>query len=151
MSKRLERSVWATSMEELKFESLLKQISNKEIKRTKPYVPEIWYNSFGDCIEFQTEDVAIVADRIDAFLTIYRSEKNNTAIGFQLKDVKSLMEKHGCDMSIIRAGVLNNQLMSVVTILVKAYEHKPLTIRKDSGYSEAIRNLLAQATAAMSE
>lgn len=132
-------------MEELRLEDLLKQINNKEVKRTEPYKPELWYNSFGDCIEFQTKDEAIVADRIDPFLTIYRSADDSTAIGFQLKDVKALMKKHDCNISLIGAQVLNKELMSVAHILIKAYEQKPLTIRKQEGYQEALENLFGKA------
>lgn len=54
-----------------------------------------WYNSVGDCIEFQTVQEAYVADRVDEFLTIYRSADTEKPIGFQIKDVKVLLEKFG--------------------------------------------------------
>ena len=36
--------------------------------------------------------------------------------------------------------------MSVAAILIKAYEEKPLTIRKEEGYREALGNLFRKAS-----
>jgi len=54
-----------------------------------------WYNREGDCIEFQTVHEGFMADRIDDYLTIYRSAKTNDPIGFQIKDVGALVDKYG--------------------------------------------------------
>lgn len=58
---------------------------------------EFWYNLHGDCIEFQTVDEAIIADRIDDYLTIYRSLENREPIGFKIKGVRSLLNICGGD------------------------------------------------------
>jgi hypothetical protein len=35
--------------------------------------PRPWYNPHGDCIIYQMVDEAVVGDRVDVTLTIYRS------------------------------------------------------------------------------
>lgn len=102
---------------------------------------QLWYNSYGDCIEYQTEQVAIVADRIDNYLTIYRSAESNKAIGFQLKDIKALMKKCRSDVHL-EWTTKKKTLVSVSALLLAALEEElPLSIKKRSGYLEAIRNL----------
>lgn len=58
-------------------------------------LPEPWYNPDGDCIIYQTADEAIVADRIDESLTIYRSVETNKAIGYQIKGVAEIVRRFG--------------------------------------------------------
>lgn len=99
---------------------------------------EPWYNQNGDCIEFQTINEAIIADRIDEFLTIYRSAKNEEPIGFQLKDVLALVKKYGVDSLAIEAKVKSGRLMSVTTLLLSAYESLPQTINRRLSYSSAL-------------
>ena len=104
---------------------------------------EPWYNRYGDCIEYQTEHVAIVADRIDNYLTIYRSAETNTPIGFQLKDVSALMKKHEADLYGVAWTRQETNLVSVSYLLMAALGAgtEPLSIRKRLGYSEAVRRL----------
>lgn len=52
---------------------------------------EVWYNPHGDCFEFCASDEAVVADRIDEVITIYRSAEDNRPIGFQIKGVAALL------------------------------------------------------------
>lgn len=51
-----------------------------------------FYNETGDCIECYLADVAIVEDRIDEVLTLFRSYEDGRPIGFQIKGVKELVE-----------------------------------------------------------
>lgn len=124
-----------------------KQPLKDYLKQLKPQTlldksaPRPWYNTYGDCIEFQTVDEAIVGDRIDDFLTIYRSAETDMAIGFQLKDIMALLEKFGCDGLHLKVEVDNDKLVSLAALLLQAYEELPRTIKRRSGYSEAIRNL----------
>jgi hypothetical protein len=58
---------------------------------------EPWYNAYGDCIVYQMADEAIVADRIDELLTVYRSAVDDRPIGFQIKGVAGMVRKLGLD------------------------------------------------------
>ena len=105
-------------------------------------IPKPWYNLYGDCIEYQTEQVAIVADRVDNYLTIYRSGETDNAIGFQLKDVKALMKKYDASGLHVVCEFKDEKIVSVISLLMTAFEAEfPLSIKKRSGYIEAIKNL----------
>lgn len=102
---------------------------------------QLWYNSDGDCIEYQTEQVAVVADRIGAYLTIYRSAETDKAIGFQLKDVNALMKQYDSHFHVAWQ-TKGKTLVSVSALLMAAMEAEfPFTIKKRSGFLDAIRNL----------
>jgi hypothetical protein len=100
-----------------------------------------WYNSVGDCIEFQITQEAYVADRIDNFLTIYRSIDKNEPIGFQIKDVKALVEKCGAAGLEIECGTDGDELISVSAVLFAAYERNNPTIARRQGYAMATQAL----------
>lgn len=99
-----------------------------------------WYNAHGDCITFQCADEAVVADRIDDILTIYRSALDSRPIGFQLKDVKALMRKSDW------AGVVVNckqdghevQEVSLSALLLTAYEALRPSISRRRAYAMAV-------------
>lgn len=91
---------------------------------------EPWYNRYGDCIEYQTEQVATVGDRIDSYLTIYRSAETNDPIGFQLEDVSALMKKNEADLCGVRWTMHEKNLVSVSYLLVAAMGVELLSIRK---------------------
>ena len=100
-----------------------------------------WYNQYGDCIEFQTEQVAIVAERIDTYLTIYRAADTNIAIGFQLKDIHALMKKYHAHLGVMWCTV-DKTLIAVSSLLLTALEEElPLSIKKRQGYDEAMKQL----------
>lgn len=99
---------------------------------------EPWYNQYGDCIEFQTIDKAFVADRIDEYLTIYRAADNNEPIGFQIKDVRALVDKYGYDGLALKAEVKEDKLVSVTALLFAAYESLPASIGRRAGYISAM-------------
>ena len=107
-------------------------------------IPRPFYNRCGDCIDYQTEQVAVVADRIDHHLTIYRSAENNAAIGFQLKDVKALMEKYQSQFGVIWS-TKDNHLISVMSLLLTAIQIElPLSIKKLSGYEQALKQFASE-------
>lgn len=107
-------------------------------------VPRPWYNRFGDCIDYQTEQVAVVADRIDHHLTIYRSVENNAAIGFQLKDVKALMEKYKSQFGVLFT-TRDNTLISVTSLLLTAFKiDSSTTMKKQTGYEQALKNFSSE-------
>ncbi len=102
---------------------------------------DIWYNEAGDCIQFQSTDVAIIADRIDDYLTIYRSAEDNKAIGFQLKDVKALIKKYGYDGISVEAQLQNNSLVSVRALLLRAFGNLGQTIGRNQAYARAMKSI----------
>lgn len=97
-----------------------------------------WYNQYGDCIEFQTVHHAIVADRIDEYLTIYKSAVDNEPIGFKIKDVQALIKKYGCSGMEIKATVSGHRLLSVTALLLNAFRDLPQTINRLEGYTKAL-------------
>lgn len=105
---------------------------------------EPWYNPYGDCIEYQTVNEAIVADRIDGLLTIYRSALDNRRIGFQIKGVRTLLENlkyHG--VATLSSEAENGELLSVslFAFLNAAYIQIPETPERRHAY-KAITSLL---------
>lgn len=102
---------------------------------------QIWYNPDGDCLQFQADHVAVIGDRIDDYLTIYRSAETNEPIGFQLKDVMALISKYYYDGIIVKADVDKGKLVCVTALLVRLLsESRPSIIRKE-GYTEALESL----------
>ena len=99
----------------------------------------IRYNEDGDCVQFQTDHVAIVRQRIDEYLTLYKSAESDKVIGFQLKDIKALVNKYECDSFTVKAAVHNKLLMSITTLLLKAFSKQHPTINRMRGYDGAIR------------
>ena len=62
----------------------------KNLKRKK-FKPEVFYNKIGDHLEFQLENVAVVAEQLNKNLIILHSEENNKIVGFKILNVKSLI------------------------------------------------------------
>lgn len=119
----------------------LDKLKNSPDLNSKRDVLEPWYNEYGDCIEFQTVNEAIVADRIDDFLTIFRSAKSNEPIGFQLKDIKALAQKYHYDKLKVEIAIKGNKILSLTALLISALAERPSTIKRRNSYSEAIRNI----------
>lgn len=99
----------------------------------------VWYNKEGDCLQFQAEQVAVIGDRIDEFLTVYLSAENNDIIGFQLKDVKELIKKYGLAGLAVDASVARDKIsISVFTLLLRAFGLTSKTIKEEKAYSNVI-------------
>jgi hypothetical protein len=81
----------------------------------------------GDCVVFQMADEAIVADRIDEVLTIYRSAVDDRTIGFQIKGIAAIIKKFGLDGLIVEsqsdAGRVKS--VSVMALLLVAHDQGP--------------------------
>jgi len=106
------------------------------------FTPEPWYNPYGDCIVCQLADEAIVADRIDEILTLYRSAIDDRPIGFQIKGVTALIRKfglHGLSISSISQKDEVNSV-SIAALLLAAYEEGPRTLNRRRGYAEAVQS-----------
>jgi hypothetical protein len=95
-----------------------------------------WYNEEGDCIEFQTRHESVVADRIDNYLTIYRSAIDNKPIGYKIKDVRALTKKLGVDGLTCIAKLNNSIVLSIQILLMIAFKNTPATTASVEGYIE---------------
>ncbi len=99
-----------------------------------------WYNPQGDCIVYQTADEAIIRDRIDETLTIYRSAIDERPIGFQIKDVIAIIKKFGLYGLVVQSQARGDTIKSVClsALLLAAYEDGPKNIRRRLGYADAL-------------
>lgn len=101
------------------------------------FSPEPWYNPYGDCLEYRSANEAIVADRIDGFLTIYRSALTGRPIGFQIKGVRAIVKKYKFDglATFFSKGPDGEILaIAVAPLLFMAYMDKPDTPKRREGY-----------------
>lgn len=106
--------------------------------------PKPWYNPDGDCIIYQMADEAVVADRIDGVLTIYRSAIDNRPVGYQIKGVGEIATRFGwqgvrvdCTEDKNKAELQN---VSMCALLLAAYEQGPQTIGRRNGYVTALES-----------
>jgi len=108
--------------------------------------PEPWYNPDGDCIIYQTADEAVVADRLDEVVTIYRSAITGKALGYQIKGVAAIVKKFGLDGIAIETKEQGEELteFSLHALLLAAYEGGPKTIRRRRAYAEAFQTVSQQ-------
>ena len=109
---------------------------------------EPWYNTYGDCIVYQMADEAVVAERVDEMLTIYRSAIDERPIGFQIKGVKAIIRRFGLDGLAVRSvsdgeGV---KAISVAALLLAAYEEGPKTVHRRMAYALAMESPARQLT-----
>ena len=105
-------------------------------------LPRPWYNPDGDCIIYQIADEAIVADRIDEMLTIYRSAIDDRPVGYQIKGVAAVARKFGWDGMSVESVEDGESIMavSVSALLLAAYEGGPKTISRRKGYARAFES-----------
>ncbi|OHB77285.1 MAG: hypothetical protein A2Z25_10535 [Planctomycetes bacterium RBG_16_55_9] len=108
------------------------------VEGEKGFLAEPWYNALGDCIEYHTANEAVVADRIDEKLTIYRSVTTNKPVGFKLKDVQAILSRYGCAGLAVMSLEQNKTLISVAAILLAAYEDGPPSIKRRLAYANAL-------------
>ena len=102
---------------------------------------EPWYNPHGDCIQFQTVNEAVIGERIDGYLTIYRSAISHEPVGFQIKDVQRLIQRYGCSGIEVQAQMSRQRLVRVTGLLLYAYQSEPPTINRINGYMSAMSAL----------
>ena len=117
-----------------------KHFLNDFVSGSSKFRSEPWYNSDGDCIIYQTADEAVVADRIDEFLTVYRSAQDNRPIGFQIKGVQAIINKFGLEALAVSVEDTGERItkISVTAILLAAYEQGAGTLRRRQAYAEVI-------------
>jgi hypothetical protein len=101
---------------------------------------EPWYNPYGDCIVYQMVDVAVVAERVDELLTIYRSASDNRAIGFQIKGVHAIITKFGLDGLAVASEADSGGVrsISIAALLLAAYEQGEPTIARRMAYASVM-------------
>jgi hypothetical protein len=107
---------------------------------TDEFKTEPWYNALGDCIVYQMVDEALVADRIDEILTIYRSGIDDRPIGYEIKDVLAIIQKYGFEAIACTSGQTDEELtsVSIAALLLVAYEEGPKNTNRRHGYAAAM-------------
>jgi hypothetical protein len=117
--------------------------SGKYESESKPGVP--WYNRHGDCVMYLSVDEGVVADRIDEYLTLYRSAVDERVIGFQLKGIKALMGEFDYDLAKVEAEIEQDEVRKVTMNLMflKSIIKRPTTRKRLMGYAEAISSVPA--------
>jgi hypothetical protein len=105
--------------------------------------PRPWYNPAGDCIIYQFADEAVVAERVDEVLTIYRSALSNKPIGYQIKGVAALTKRFGWEGVLVECKRNADELheVSLSALLLAAYEQGPKTIGRRRAYADAFDSL----------
>ena len=125
-------------MEKHFLDDFIKEIDSSAVKGSHKDQLGLWYNPYGDCIQFQTVQEAIVVDRVDEYLTIYKSAIDEDAVGFKIKDVHALIKKHGLTGVEVSATVTGGRkLLSVTALLLKAFSDSQPTITRVEGYTTA--------------
>lgn len=115
-----------------------KHFLDKYVEGEQEFRAEPWYNPYGDCIEYQTVDEAVVADRIDEILTIYRSFLTQRPIGFKIKGIDAILIKFGYDGLAVMSEQNGTTVkaISIYTLLLAAYEIAEPTIKRRNAYSD---------------
>lgn len=117
-----------------------KHFLKSAVNGTPAFKAEPWYNPFGDCIVYHMANEAIVADRIDEILTIYRSAIDNCSIGYQIKGVYALIRKFGWDGLACRHETSDGEVtsVSIAALLLAAYEDGPKTPNRRRAYASVM-------------
>ena len=117
-----------------------KHFLDKTMAGSSEFRAEPWYNATGDCIVYQTADEAVVADRVDGLLTVYRSAVDGRPIGFQIKGIRGLLRKFKWDALAVRSETEGDQVraISVAALLLAAYEDGPTTMQRRMAYASVI-------------
>ena len=100
-----------------------------------------FYNKEGDCVQFQLKDMATTRERVDDYLTIYRSYADSKPIGFQIKDVHALISEHDLEVFEISTTVHNEEITSIaLKLILKALiQEENMPINRISGYVNALQ------------
>ena len=130
-------------MENQSLDEYIKNFKDTYVKKDDSFTRKAWYNPYGDCIEFRSVNEAVVGDRIDCWLTIYRSAQTNEPIGFQLKDVMALVKEFGVEGVAVEYNIDDDKkLVSLTALFIIALLKEKDSIRRRSAYTETIKNLI---------
>src|SRR3990167_583032 len=107
------------------------------------FKPEPFYNAAGDCLEFQASDEAVIADRINEVITIYRSAVDERPIGFQIKGIVALLRLLDASEVQVEAESDGDVVSRVtVKVLLVAALKKALSCPSGSRYLKPYAELL---------
>jgi hypothetical protein len=59
-----------------------------------PFQPAAMYDKDGDCLEFIASNEAFKGERIDKWVTVYRSRHTGMIVGSLIKNVKELLDRN---------------------------------------------------------
>jgi hypothetical protein len=118
-----------------------KHFLNDIVEGQPEFKAEPWYNHHGDCVVFQMANEAVIGDRVDEILTVYRSAVDQRPIGYQIKGIAALISKFGVDGLLLESETTDEQLQSVsiTALLLAAYEGGPKTFQRRLAYANAMR------------
>jgi hypothetical protein len=109
---------------------------------TAAFEAKPWYNPHGDCIVYELANEAVVAERVDELLTVYNSANDDRPIGFQIKGVGAIVKKLGLDGLAVQseadADGICVKSISIVALLLAAYEEGPRTLGRRKAYAAAM-------------
>lgn len=113
---------------------------NMEGEGEPRFKAEPWYNPAGDCVTYKMANEAIVADRVDEWLTVYNSALDNRPIGFQIKGVHGIISRFGLDGLAVswETDAQGVKSISVAMLLLAAYEQGPRTMSRRKAYAGAM-------------
>ncbi len=131
VSEGLAESVWRTAMGK-------HFLSDLVAGEAEGFAAEPWYNRHGDSIVFKAENVAVVADRIDDILTLYRSAEDDQIVGFKLKGIAHLAHKARCNaVAVTGKSDGTDFTVSLAFLLLTAYDEGARTVNRRWAYAEA--------------
>lgn len=90
-----------------------KHFLDEQVEGEPGFQKEFWYNPYGDCLELYTENVAVVADRIDDIITIYRSAETKAPVGCQIKGIRALLMHLDANHVRVEVGETQNVVRHV--------------------------------------
>ena len=106
----------------------------------------LWYNETGDCVMCLSANEGVIADRIDTYLTLFRSAIDQRVIGFQLKGIHGLMGEFEFSDAEVKARIDQGEIKAVMMLLFNSYrKNQTGAPREAEGYAEATSGLAALA------
>ncbi|MEE9269748.1 MAG: hypothetical protein V3V49_05745 [Candidatus Krumholzibacteria bacterium] len=88
---------------------------------------------------------AVVADRIDELLTLYRSANDRRVIGYQIKGVLALIRKFGFDGLTVECTAEDDEVrrISIAALLLVAFREGPNSVGRRSAYARSFHDAAA--------
>src|SRR5438445_8425117 len=64
-----------------------------QVPKDHTFTPTAYYDPDGDCIEFIAAPDSFYGERIDALVTVYRSQETHEVVGSLIKGVRKFLRK----------------------------------------------------------
>ncbi len=80
-------------LEEFEKETELSRLVLGRVKSGEKFRPQAAYDADGDCIEFLLSNESFYAERIDALVTVYYSQRRREIVGSLIKGVSKVIRK----------------------------------------------------------